>query len=346
MRTSFDPYRLMVRFLILAMLLGLLLLALLKLLGLLLLAFGAVVAATLIRALADAIDARAHLGDRPAFYAALLSIVAVVTGVVWLFGSRFSADVSQLTDTLGSAWDSLAARIAQLPGGQGMVEALQDISLSGKDILPRLSSALGVLTTGITDVVLLLFGAVFIASDPGLYRRGLVMLVPKGRRDLAGDALDTAGAALRQWMVGQFFTMAFIGLLTGLGLWLVGVPAAAALGLMAAFLEAIPYLGPILSALPVLAMAATVDERTMFLALAVVVVVQQVEGSLVTPYVHKKVVSLPPAVSVFGVVAGGVLFGPLGLILAAPLLIVAFVLVKRLYVEEVLDTPVELPGRE
>jgi predicted PurR-regulated permease PerM len=78
--------------------------------------------------------------------------------------------------------------------------------------------------------------------------------------------------------------------------------------------------------------------------LTLIVAVQQVEGSLIMPFVQKKAVSLPPALTVFGVVAGGLLFGPLGLIFAAPMLVVAFVLVKRLYVKEALGTDTKMPG--
>jgi predicted PurR-regulated permease PerM len=196
------------------------------------------------------------------------------------------------------------------------------------------------------DFVLLVFGSIFFAVNPSLYRAGVVQLVPKAKRALADEALRDTGAALRQWMVGQFAMMVFIGVLTGTGLWLVGVPSALALGIVAGFLEAIPYFGPIMSAVPALAMASTDGVRTMLLALAVVTAIQQLEAALFTPYVHKKVVSLPPALSVFGVVAMGILFGPLGLLLAAPLLVTLFVLVKRLYVEEALGTPTHVPGRD
>lgn len=340
------PFRLVVRTLLVAALLVLVVLAFLRLLDLVLLVFGAVVVATLIRALADLISRHSFIHGRWSLYAALLVIALALAGLGWVFGSQLTGDFSRLTQTLAQAWRSLGDYLGKLPGGEAIADGLDKSSLAEGHVLPSFFTILRSASNVAIDLVLLLFGSIFIASSPGLYRKGLVLLVPKAHRELADEALLDVGQALRQWMVGQFVMMIFIGVLTGLGLWLVGVPAAAALGVVAGFLEAIPYFGPILSAVPVLVMASSEGMRTMLLALAVVTVVQQLEAALFTPYVHKKVVSLPPALSVFGVVAMGILFGPLGLLLAAPLLIVVFVLVKRLYVEEALETPTHVPGRD
>jgi predicted PurR-regulated permease PerM len=342
-----DPsFRLVLKSLIAAALLVLLVLVLLRLIDLLILVFGAVVIGILLRSLADAIGNHTPISGRWRLYAALLLVVTFVGLVGWVFGSQLAGDFTRLVQGLATSWRELSERIAVYPGGQAFVASIDGLSLSDKDLVPRLLTMVNTLTNVAIDIVLLLFGAIFFAANPPLYRSGLVQMVPKKHRALADEALRDTGAALRQWMVGQFAMMLFIGLLTGLGLWLAGVPSAAALGVVAGFLEAIPDFGPILSAVPALAMASTDGLRTMLLALVVVTAVQQLEAALFTPYVHKKVVSLPPAVSVFGVVAMGMLFGPLGLLLAAPLLVTAFVLVKRLYVEEALDTPTHVPGRD
>jgi predicted PurR-regulated permease PerM len=135
-----------------------------------------------------------------------------------------------------------------------------------------------------------------------------------------------------------------LSLLTGLGLWLVGVPSPLALGLIAGLLEIIPYAGPIISAVPGLILALTQSPTEALWALLVYVVVQQIEGNILMPVVQKKAVSLPPALTVFGVVAAGILFGIPGLTFAGPLLVVAFVLVKRLYVRGALGTSTPVPG--
>lgn len=321
-------------------------LVMLQLRELLVLVFGAVVIGVLIRALADAIERHSPLGGRGAFYSALLLIGAVVAAFAWLFGAQLATQVSQLSDTIPEMWERIQRWLRTVPGGQALLTSVQNFSLDGGERLPSVPDVLGWLANAITDFLLVLFGAIFIAANPGLYRRGLALLFPRSRRALAAEALSESGQAIKLWMVGQFVAMIVVGALTTLGLWLVGVPAALTLGLIMGFMEIIPFIGPFLGSVPILIMALSAGPNTALMALIVILVVQQAEGSLISPLVQKKVVSLPPAVTVFGVIAGGILFGPAGLLFAAPLLVVVFVLVKRLYVEEALDTPTHVPGRD
>jgi predicted PurR-regulated permease PerM len=135
-----------------------------------------------------------------------------------------------------------------------------------------------------------------------------------------------------------------VGVLTTLGLWLLGIPSALALGLLAGVLEFVPFLGPILSAVPAVALALGEGMDTMLWVVGLYVAVQQIEGALITPLVQQHTVDLPPALTIFAIVAFGVLFGPLGILLATPLAVVVFVLVKKLWVREVLHENTELPG--
>ena len=107
-----------------------------------------------------------------------------------------------------------------------------------------------------------------------------------------------------------------------------------------------PVIGPIVSAVPGLMISATTDWNTFLWAAAVYVGVQQIEGNLVTPYVQKHIAGIPMALALFSIVAFGVLFGPLGVILATPLTLVALVLVKSLYLRDMLGEEVHLPGEK
>jgi len=341
-----TPFRLVLKSLIAAALLVLLVLAVLRLLDLLILVFGAVVVATLLRGFADAIERRTPLSGRWSFAVAVLAVVAVFVGVGWLFGSQLQTDLGAVARTVRQSWQGLRMGIAGLPGGKDVAAAMENASLPTGNVVPKLVGALNWLTTVAIDLVVVLFGILFIAADPALYRRGLTLLFPREQRSLADEALVDAGLALRQWVIGLFVVMVFIGLFCGFGLWLVGTPSAAGLGLIAGMFELIPYLGPIISAVPVALVAATKGPATLWLAMGVMLVVHWVEAAVVSPLVQKKVVSLPPALSVFGIIAGGMLFGPVGLIFASPLLVVATVLVKRLWVEEALHTPTHVPGRD
>ena len=321
-------------------------LALLRLLDLWILVFGAVVVATLLHGFAEAIGRHTPLKGHWSLAAALLVVVAVFAGFVWLFGLQLQTDLGAVGKTLRTSWEALRMGIADLPGGKDISSAMQNARVPTDDFVPKLVGAINWLTNATIDFVVFVFGVVFIAADPGLYRRGLALLFPREHRPLANETLVDAGLALKQWMVGLFVVMVFIGVFCGLGLWLVGCPSAAGLGLIAGLFELIPYLGPIISMVPVALVAAAAGPETLWLAMAVMLVVHWVEAAFVAPLAAQRMVSLPPAVSVFGVIGGGMLFGPIGLIFSSPLLVVAMVLITRLWVEEALHTPVHVPGRD
>jgi predicted PurR-regulated permease PerM len=170
-----------------------------------------------------------------------------------------------------------------------------------------------------------------------------VKLVPPAIQPNVSAVLDDAGEALQRWLRGQVLAMLLVGVFTGLGLWLVGVQSAFALGVIAGFAEFVPVIGPILAAIPVLLIAGNQDLQTVLLALAVLVVVQQVESNLIAPLIADRTVSIAPAVGLFAVVAMGVLFGRL-IAARIPLAIVLDIAVRRLYVRDTLGEHVKIMG--
>jgi predicted PurR-regulated permease PerM len=138
--------------------------------------------------------------------------------------------------------------------------------------------------------------------------------------------------------------MVVVGLLTGIGLWLIGVPSALALGLLAGLLEFIPFAGPIIAAIPAVLLAMVVGPEVALWTVALYVGIQQIEGNVLQPLLQQYAVELPPVVLIFSLLGFGMLFGTLGIILAAPLTVVSYVLVKRLYVQEALGTATPIPG--
>ena len=144
----------------------------------------------------------------------------------------------------------------------------------------------------------------------------------------------------------QLIAMAAVGTLTGVGLWLLGVHSALVLGLIAGLMEFVPYLGPILSAVPGILLALALSPDLAIWVALLYFAVQQFEGYVLTPLVQQYAVDLPGVVLLFSLLAFGTLFGTLGIVLAAPLTVVTYVLVKRLYVIEALHTPTPIPGEK
>ena len=140
--------------------------------------------------------------------------------------------------------------------------------------------------------------------------------------------------------------MVVVGALTGLGLWALGIPGALALGIIAGLLDFVPIVGPILAAIPAILLGFTVSPQMALATAALFVVVQQIEGNILLPLIQQRTVDLPPVLLLFSLFGIGTLLGPAGVLLAAPLTVVAFVLVKRLYVQEALHTPTSIPGQK
>lgn len=184
-------------------------------------------------------------------------------------------------------------------------------------------------------LVLILFIAIYVGSDPEGHLRGILHLVPHPARPRAREVLGAIGITLRRWLRAQLVAMLVIGVVTTLVLWLLGVKAALSLGIIAGLLEFIPIAGPFLSAVPAVAMGFLHSPRTaLFVALAWVVI-QQLENHVLIPLLMKEGVDLPPLVTLVGLALMGIVFGFLGMLIAVPFLAAVMVAVKLLYVEDV-----------
>jgi predicted PurR-regulated permease PerM len=305
----------------------------------LLLAFGAVLLAVFLRGSADWLAGRTPLTPGWALTAVILAILIFLGGCGWLFGAQVSAQVDQLTQLVPQAWDRLRGYLQGSSWGRAALDAVKDFdpgTVSGGAVRGAGSLVMSVLG-GIGNLLLLVAGGIYLATQPGLYREGVVALVPRSAEACTRETLDAMGAALSKWLQGQFISMILVGVLTSLGLWLIGVPSALALGLLAGLGEFVPLIGAIATAVPALLAASAEGLSTSLYVLALYVVIQQIEGNLIMPIVERKMVSLAPALTLFAVVAFGLMFGILGVVLATPLTVVTYVAVRKLYVEGALE---------
>ncbi len=177
-------------------------------------------------------------------------------------------------------------------------------------------------------MLLVLFVTIYVAVDPGLYQRGALRLLPPQNRERAGVVLGAIGATLRKWLVTQFIAMIVIGVVTTGVLLALDVRAAIPLGILAGLLEFVPTLGPILSALPAIAMG-FVDspEKALFVTLAYVAI-QFLENHILIPILMKEGLDLAPALTILVQAVMAILFGFLGLLVAVPLLAVIVVCIR------------------
>jgi predicted PurR-regulated permease PerM len=309
----------------------------------LLLIFAGILLAVFLRALSDPLSERTGLRPGWSLTAVVLGLVALVGLGGGLIAGQVAVQLDQLVESVPSSLASVEQHLRSYAWGRTLLDRAPAANqLIGRtDILARVtglfSTALGIVAT----VVIVLFVGIYLAIDPGLYRRGLIHLVAISKRRRAEEVCDAVGSTLRWWLLGRLLSMVMVSIATAIGLWLLGIPAALALGFITFLLVFIPYLGPILSAVPASLFALSLSDPLAPAYVAVLyLVIQSLEGYLLTPLVQSKTVKLPPVITLTAQVLMGVLLGIPGVVLATPLAAVGMVLIKMLYVEDTLGNAI------
>lgn len=307
----------------------------------LVMAYAAILAAILLHVASEPLQRWTPLPRWVDLIIAALVTLALVGLAGWLFGSRISSEFSQVADRVQAGLAELQKLMSASQTGQFVLARLKSADISVTGIFGALVSTM----IGAAEAaVVILISAAYLAGQPELYCAGVVLLFPASSQDWANETLRDLGVALRYWLIGQLLQMAIVGLLSTLAVWGIGLPSPWALGLIAALAEFIPYLGPILAAIPALLVALTQDPHAVIWTLGAYLLIHQVEGNLVVPLVQRRMIYIPPALMLLGIAAIGALLGPIGFVIAAPVVVAVFVVVKKVYVRETLKQPVVLPG--
>lgn len=314
------------------------------LVDLLLLLFACALVSLILLTLTDAIRTRTHMPFGVALGISVIGILGLLGGAFWFFGATMQGEFAELATRLPGAWTDLQVRMRNSPAGAAILARAPGLAPSGQTIVGFVTSALTAVGAALSGLTIVLIGGLYLAAQPALYSHGLLRLLPTRAQDTAKDTFAAVSVSLRNWLKGQALGMLFVGVATGLGLYLVGVPAAWAIGLVAGLAEFVPYLGILVAGIPALVLGFGQGTNTGLWTLGVLIAVQQLQGNLVMPLLQNKMVDLPPALTIFGIIAAGILFGVAGVLLATPLTIVVLVLVRRLYLHE--DTDDVLAGTD
>jgi predicted PurR-regulated permease PerM len=259
-----------------------------------------------------------------------LALIALISVIGLLVVPPLAAEIEDLAGGLPTyladfqAWlRALPARYPFLPvdlnqvlGRQLQAAATELVGLLGQAlVVVRL--ALGVLGGALNGIFVLIL-ALYITADSRRILDYLVAFLPEDRREQAQRVAGHIGRRLGGWVRGQLLLSAIIGAMTLVGLSLIGVRYAVLLALIAAVGEAIPMIGPFISAVPGVAIAFFQSPLQGFLTLGLYILVQQLENNLVVPRVMSRAVSLHPLAVMLALLAGGELMGVTGAILSVP----------------------------
>ena len=241
--------------------------------------------------------------------------------------------------TAASAQDTSAKATAGGGASDRLKERISEkLSSATRFLFPFVSSTLA----AFGGLLLITFLAVYIGAEPTVYRAGLMHLFPHKARARADEVLSAMAVALRKWLVTQLIAMATIGTVSTVALLILKVKAAVALGILAGLFEFIPTIGPIISAVPAVAMGFLDSPEKALTVLLVYVAIQFLENHILIPLLMRGGVDIPPALTVVTQALMALIFGFIGLMVAVPLLAAVMVPVKMLYVEGVVGDPIEV----
>ena len=295
-----------------------------------LLAFGAVLLAILFDLITEAICRTCRFKRGWSFAIAIAIVIGLIVVCIWLFGTNLTQQFRQVMERVSAGEKSFQAMLGSYGFGQSLAN-------SGNSFV---SSIVGnVVSTGtglIEGGIIMLIASIYLAARPEHHLEGAADFFPPRARPRFLRAVDAVGIFLQEWILGQLVLMATVGVLSTLAVWLIGLPNALALGVIAGLTEAIPYLGPWIGAIPSLLVALTVGngfEPVIVTGIAYLGV-HMFEGYVIGPLIQRWFVGIPPALMLLGIFASQLIFGLPGVMLGGPMTVAIFASIKVVYLKQ------------
>ncbi|MGF1481548.1 MAG: AI-2E family transporter [Cyanophyceae cyanobacterium] len=312
---------------------------------LLLLAFTAVVFATALNRLVQKLQDY-HIQRGIAVALSVLTVLAILAGLVALVVTsiagnfqQFSVQFPRISEQI-QEWYGEVRRF--LPGQllneiESLTDIFQQLPTSGSGWFGRVFDIFRSSIQVLLQLLLVTVVTIMFLSNPASYRRVFIVLFPAFYRRRIDEILSQCEEAIFGWFIGILFNMTVISVLSGVGLWLLGVPLPLANAILAGLLTYIPNLGPTLSVIPPAVLGFTVTPWKTLAVVVLYIAIQQIESNILTPLVMKQQVSLLPAITLLSQLAFATFFGLIGLFLALPIVVVLQVWLRELLVKDILN---------
>ena len=281
-------------------------------------------------------------------------LAAMVSGVVVLGGATIAEQASLLAKTIASQLHTIKEFLGQhgvdtsfldtviaptsteaaprvkppeFPGGVGTIAS------GTSAVLGQTARFLLGLFSAVGNIFIIVFLGLLLALQPGVYRNGLLSFVPKRQAASATRLFDDLGETLRRWLLGQITTMSVIFVVDWTGLTIIGIPGALVLGFQAGLFTFVPTVGPFAAGTVIVLASLGSGWTAVVSAFGLCVVVQFLEGNILTPLIQRHAINIPPATLFASQIFLGVLFGLWGLALALPLMATVKVALRHLYAD-------------
>jgi predicted PurR-regulated permease PerM len=307
-----------------------------------LLMFGGLLFGVLLRAATNQLHRLLPIKKVVLLLIVIFLMFGILFGIGFLMAPTISEQIQEMQETVPAAIANLENQLQQYEWGRWLIDKFSNDGIG--DILPdqqkALSGAVGVLSTTlgvITDFIIIFVLGILFAAEPKVYINGLALLFAPRYRPRIHEVIFQIYKSLAFWLFGKFIAMLAVGILSGIGLMIIGVPLAFSLAVIAFFLDFVSMIGPIIAAVPAVLFAFLVSPITALWVIILYTAIQQFESYVITPIVFQHTIHMSPVVSLVSIVFFGILAGPIGIILAIPLVAAIKVIITELYVKDYLE---------
>jgi len=281
----------------------------------------------------DIIQRWTHWKRTWAMTASLLISFLVLAALLWFIGTKIQVQIAQLSNTLPHTVSTFKAKLSETPIGQKILDSVSGDKTDG--LMNTVQTFLGTSFGVLGDIYIILLLGVFFTASPSIYKNGILLLVPKPKKELGKHIMNRISLSLKGWLKGMMVSIILITVLISVALTIIGIPMTMVLGFITGILELVPNLGSLLAMIPGVLLALTISTNTAIIVALVYIISQTITANIVTPLIQKKIINLPPALTLVSQLIMGTLSGALGIILAVPLLAIIIILIDELYVKKI-----------
>lgn len=302
----------------------------------LLMLFAAVVVASAIGPVANWLE-RYRVPRAGAVVLVYVVLILALSGVVTLMIEPLVEQVRQLAQAVPSIVAYIEQFVVFTPGVERteIINTLQQSLLRFGDSLRNVSLNLfqgaGTFVSGVVMVLFVFALAFYLVVERDALKKFARLVTPHAHLAYVERSIERAQRGVGRWMLAQLALGIIIGLIVGVGLWLIGVPYALLLGILAGVMEIVPVIGPIVAAIPGVLVGLTQSLLMGAIALGFYILTQQFENHVLVPNIMRRAVGLHPLVTILAVLLGARLAGVAGAILAVPLATVLSIFLSDIF---------------
>ena len=313
----------------------------------LLLILSGVLFATFFKGIASLLQRVLPLNDVWSLALAVILVIGSFVGIGYALYPSVSEQTEKLEQELPKAAKDTEEKLKSSQAGKWVFTQLKKYKDQYNKDSQRITLFFSSFFGGLADIYIIFFLGIFFMVQPEVYKKGIIKLFPKQQRESTSNILNTISFTLKRWLLGKIFSMLVVGILTGVGLSILGIPLALTLALFATLVTFIPNFGPIISLIPAFLLAFTKGTDYAIYVCLLYIGIQALESNIITPLIQRKMISFPLALVLMAQVILGIFTGILGLILAVPVVAIVVVLIKMIYIKETLnDDSVSIKGAD